>query len=76
MSKLQIATFAALAVLAAILAFPFVLPADANGEDLSVKLQQTDAAQAGYRTCFMERRLVVSGQAPRMEQARRCTTKP
>lgn len=76
MSKLQIAAFAALAILAAVMAFPFVLPADANGDAASVKAQMNGAATSGYRTCFMERRLVVSGDAPRMEQARRCITAP
>ncbi len=76
MSKLQIAAFAALAILAAVMAFPFVLPADANGGALSPMAQLNGAAASGYRTCFMERRLVVSGDAPRMEQARRCTTAP
>lgn len=74
MSKLQIATFAALAVLAAVVAFPFILPADANGGALPVGPQIDAEVQDGYRTCFMERRLVMSGDAPRMEQARRCTT--
>ncbi len=76
MSKLQIATFAALAVLAAILAFPFVLPADANGDGVAGKVQVADTTPSGYRTCFMERRLVLSGDAHRIEQARRCTTAP
>ena len=76
MSKLLFATFAASAVLAAILAFPLVLPADASGDEATVKTEHTDQSTAGYRTCFMERRLVTSGDAPRMEQARRCTTTP
>ncbi len=76
MSKLQIATFAALAVLAAIIAFPFVLPADANGGNAPVEAQSSGGAPSGYRTCFMERRLVVSSDAPRMERTRRCTAVP
>ena len=76
MSKLQIATFAALAVLAAILAFPFVLPADAGGNEATVKSENADQITAGYRTCFMARRLDMSGDAPRMEPARHCTTTP
>ena len=76
MSQLQIATFAALAVLAAILAFPFVLPADANGDDRNVTAQLAAPDETGYRTCFMARRLDMSGDAPRMELARQCTTTP
>jgi len=76
MSKLQIATLAALAVLAAVIAFPFILPADANGDERTASAQQAGATEASYRTCFMERRLDLSGDAPRYDHVRRCTTTP
>ncbi|MBB3770290.1 hypothetical protein FHS55_000876 [Angulomicrobium tetraedrale] len=67
MSKLIFPAVAATFVLAgAMLSAQFAL-----SDTVAVAAGANAAMPQGYRTCFMERRLVSTGQ-PRIEMARRC----
>ncbi|MDQ0510172.1 hypothetical protein [Ancylobacter amanitiformis] len=67
MSKLILTAGAAAFVLAAAMLLPQVVLSDTS----AVAASADAAMRQGYRTCFMERRLVSTGQ-PRIEMARRC----
>lgn len=73
MSKLPITALSAAVALAAAVAFSYAPPADATADPARINVSTASAPQAGYRTCFMQRRLVFTDDTPRMELARRCT---
>lgn len=67
MKKWILPAVGAVLLLAGALFLPRMPMADSSAEAANVE----SSAQKGYRTCFIERRLVSTG-APRLEATRRC----